>query len=337
MLLRHRHSTNTTAPRASGFAAFSLLELLVSMAVLALLMLLISRLLSSALTATGMGNKHMDADAQARAVLDRLGIDLGQMVRRPDVDYFLKDATHAPQPGNDQLAFFSEVPGYSASGFRSTVSLVGYRVNSEGASPAHNRLQRMGSGLAWNGASASASEMPLVFSASPTSFAPNAISTHWPAATTMAAADSYELAGPQIFRIEYFYVLKGTTAFNPVTATFITLPAQLSDTPWDTRAPLNHTTVAGMRDVAAVTVMIAVMDPHSRVQVTDAQLNELIAAMPDFADTMQQGELERRWQQAITDAATASALPQEAAASIRIYRRCFQLAPSTAGSALATP
>src|SRR5207245_7984082 len=57
------------------------------------------------------------------------------------------------QQGSDQIAFFSQVPGYyPASGAQSPISLVAYRVN-EGANtnPVFLRLQRMGKGLLWNG------------------------------------------------------------------------------------------------------------------------------------------------------------------------------------------
>src|SRR6476659_1988035 len=78
--------------RESGF---TLAELLVSMGVLVLLVLLFTQLLNSAATTITLGNKRMDADSQARQLLDRMAIDFDQMLKRSDVDYFAKQ-TAAP-------------------------------------------------------------------------------------------------------------------------------------------------------------------------------------------------------------------------------------------------
>ena len=73
-------------------SAFTLAELLVSMGVLVLLVLLFTQLLNSAATVTILGHKRMDADSQARQVFDRMAIDFAQMVKRTDVDSYVKDS-----------------------------------------------------------------------------------------------------------------------------------------------------------------------------------------------------------------------------------------------------
>src|SRR5947199_8080237 len=101
---------------------FTLVELLVTMVVLAFLILFVTSLVNSAATITTLGNKRMDTDSQARQLLDRMTIDFAQMVKRPDVDYYLKSSSGTasdcgvcgPQTGNDQAAFYSTVPGYYA-------------------------------------------------------------------------------------------------------------------------------------------------------------------------------------------------------------------------------
>ena len=127
--------------------------MLVSITVLTLLVLLISRLFNSASALTTSGNKRMDVDGQARPVLDRIAVDFAQMVKRPDVDYYLKSTSNT-QTGNDQIAFYSVVPGYNATS-ASPVSLVAYRIN------AQNQAERMGKGLIWNGDSSAGT--PIVF------------------------------------------------------------------------------------------------------------------------------------------------------------------------------
>src|SRR6266540_2646950 len=142
--------------------AFTLAELLVSVGVLVLLTLLATQLLNSAATITTLGHKQIDADSQARELFDRMAIDFAQMVKRSDVDYYLKAPATASdcagcstQAGNDQIAFYSTVPGYYPSGSvgsqQSPVSIIGYRMNVSGTTLS-NKMERLGAGLVWNGA-----------------------------------------------------------------------------------------------------------------------------------------------------------------------------------------
>src|SRR5215471_16906682 len=112
-------------------AGFTLVELLVTIGVLVLVVLLASQLLNSAAGITTLGHRQMDADSQARQLLDRMAIDFAQMVKRSDVDYYLKSSAmgtgqrNVAQPGNDQIAFYSAVSGYyPPNGAQSPVSLV---------------------------------------------------------------------------------------------------------------------------------------------------------------------------------------------------------------------
>jgi hypothetical protein len=337
-----------------------LAELLVSVVVLVLLVLLATQLLNSAATITTLGHKQMDADSQARQLLDRMAIDFAQMVKRSDVDYYVKSSATPPptgvrnllQPGNDKIAFYSAVPGYYPStGLQSPVSLVSYRVN------AQNKLERMGKGLVWNAVSTTdtpvvfipiplASPLPIAELPSPT---PNPIPTPaWQEAgnTTDVWPDS-EIIGPQVFRFEYYYLLKGQT--DPTSG--MTYSPIFSDTPWDTRicacpppsaSPTPtppppslccHTAPEGMQDVAAVVVVIAVIDPKSKVLVTDTQLASLNGAsgqapvLVDYSAGMTPGQLLAQWRTAL-DANTIG-LPRPAISGIRLYERYLYLSPPT--------
>ena len=80
--------------QASGLfrTGFTLLELLVSMAVLALLTLVVAQLTNSAARVTTDSHLRMDGDSQARLVLDRLSLDFAKMLKRPDVTKQLSTA-----------------------------------------------------------------------------------------------------------------------------------------------------------------------------------------------------------------------------------------------------
>lgn len=268
---------------------FTLAELLASISVLVLVVLFVSRLLNQTTRVTTLGSKRMDADGGARQLLDRMMVDFAQMVKRPDTDYYVKSGAN-PETGNDQIAFFSMVPGYYPStGAQSPISLVAYRIN------AQNKLERMGKGLVWNGVSAT--NAPIVF-------LPLTISSTWPAATTAADDPDYELLGPQAFRFEYAYLLTDGT---------------FSDTPWQTSA--GHSSIDGMRDVVAIQVSIAAMDSKSRVLASDSQIARLVDGMTDFAPSLNPGDLFTQWQSAVD----AAGLPRPVIQGIRFYERQLRL------------
>jgi prepilin-type N-terminal cleavage/methylation domain-containing protein len=294
---------------------FTLVELLISIAILSLLMALISELFDTTTGLITRETRHMDADAQARGLLDRMSLDFGRMLQRPDVSYYLKSSS-LPQTGNDQLAFYSEVAGYyPATESPSPLSLVSYRLN-----PAKQQLERLGKGLAWN-ADASTNSSLFFLNASKSN-----IESTWPAATSPTAPDvHYESIGPQVFRFEYYYILAGHELDLDGAKQW--LPSIPSNTPWDTRAPLEHTEVDGLKDVVSIAVVIAVLDANSRKTHADLQpqIMALTSQMNDFAITMAPGGLESQWQAAVD----SSTLPRMAKSAVRIYSRHFNLNPNS--------
>ena len=277
---------------------FTIAELLVSTAVLVLLVLLVGRLFLSAATVTTSGHKRMDSDAQVRPLFDRLAIDFSQMIKRSDVDYFLKSPGNV-QTGNDQLAFYSTVSGYYPStGSQSPISLVGYRIDSTSSSQSFNKLARMSKGLVWAGVSTT--DTPVVF-------LPRTIASTWPAATNATVDSDYELIAPYIFRFEYYYLLKS---------------GSFSIAPWDTAA--GHSTVSGMQDVAAISVCVAAIDPKSRALLSNAQLTTLAGRLTDFSTSLAPGALLSQWQSALD---VVSDMPRPAIQGVRVYQRYFCLVP----------
>jgi prepilin-type N-terminal cleavage/methylation domain-containing protein len=278
--------------------AFTIVELLVSVAVLTLLILFVSRLFSSAAVIATSGTKRLDDEAQVRPLLGRMSVDFSQMLKRSDVDYYLKSSTN-PQTGNDQIAFYSNVTGYYPStGSQSPISVVAYRINSNSSSTSLNKFERMAKGLVWNGVSAT--DTPVVF-------LPLTISSTWPAATNGNSDPDYELIAPYIFRFEYYYLLKN---------------GSFSDTPWNTSA--GHTNAAGMRDITAISVCVATIDPKSRRLLSDSQMATLNSHLIDFSTSMVPGELLSQWQTALD---TINDMPRPAISAIRIYERYFYLLP----------
>jgi prepilin-type N-terminal cleavage/methylation domain-containing protein len=321
--------------------AFTLVELLISMAILVVVVLVVAGLVNSASTLTVTGNKHISADAQARVVFDRMALDFSKMLKRTDVDYYLKTDCQTCYPGhsyghsqghgqagqssNDQIAFFSQVPGfYPSSSAQSPISLVAYRVNSIATSPYYNKLQRMGVGLLWNGFSNGnyhnpGYTCPIIFLAGTPSGSGNVIGAAWAWPNAIGTADdpAYEPIGPSVFRFEYYYLLKnGHLSQNPFIDTTV-------------RA------INGLNDVEAIVVSIAVVDSRSRSLFTDQNILDLAAQMYDFNTVnqhlppsqtyVQANNVETQWNSVITTNASSGAMPQPAISNVRVYTRYFDL------------
>ena len=310
----------TRLPLQNRCRAFTLVELMVSVGVLVLLVFLLTQLLNSATIITILGNKRMDADSQARMVFDRMAVDFAHMVKRSDVDYYVKNSAAVPPVPqtnqNDQIAFYSKVPGYyPATGAQSPLSLVGYRVNSDPNSPAYNKLERLGKGLVWNGVSTPDNDTPSVF-------LPLTISATWPYATNPQLSDptsrpGYEIIGPQVFRFEYDF-LSNKGAF-----------------PGSANGIFNNG-LNSWKDVMAIVVCIAVIDPRSKVLLTDADIATLngnsgsitSSFLRDYShDQSRPGRLPLLWQNTLNGIKTlpSGLSPRQSIPGVRIYERFFYL------------
>ena len=279
------------------------------MSVLALLVFLLTQLLNSATIVTILGHKRMDADSQARMVFDRMAVDFAQMVKRTDVDYYVKKLALDQVNQNDQMAFYSNVPGYyPATGAQSPLSLVGYRVNSDPTSPAYNKLERLGKGLVWNGVPTT--DTPAVF-------LPLTISATWPYATNQLSDPGYEIIGPQVFRFEYDFLSNNGAFPGSQNGIF--------------NAGLN-----GWTGVMAIAVCIAVIDPRSKVLLTDADIAALngnsgvitTSFLRDYShDTSRPGRLPNSWQNTLNAIKTlpSGISPRQTIPGVRVYERFFYL------------
>jgi hypothetical protein len=203
------------------------------------------------------------------------------------------------------------VPGYySQGGYNSNASLVAYRVNADSSSASYNKLERMGKGLALNGAYTAS--IPLLFLDSTTN-PTTTIKNIWPAACypsctsdpTYRTDSDYETAGSLVFRFEYYYLLNSSLA------------NQLSAGPW------SSTDTFSVKDIAAIVVAIAVIEPKSKVLLNNDQVAALAGTLQDFATGSAPGELLTQWQSAL-DANTLG-LPRPAISGIRLYERYFYL------------
>jgi competence protein ComGC len=347
-----------TLRRKAG--GFTLAELLVSIFVLLIIVFMVAQLMSSATAITRTGHKHMDTDTQARVVFDRMALDFARMLKRTDVDYYVKQRSgynghgnghgwgqgHNGDQGSDQIAFFSQVPGYYPSGLnpgdKSPISLVAYRVD-EGNSnnTSYGRLQRMAKGLHWAGVADNQTNQSSTY---PIVFLPQTISlvVPWAAAVNNNCSGNnsgcdldYEIIGPGVFRFEYYYLLKN---------------GRVTDWPWDrwtlpSQITVSNPTNIGLSQVEAIAVSIAVIDPAGRALIQAASANaaygdilDVAADMADFRNARGRGvggqrigDLEAGWKGVVESIVqtgqtpSGRLIPPEAAKGIRIYNRYFDL------------
>jgi len=171
-------------------------------------------------------------------------------------------------------------------------------------------VERMGKGLNLNGAYAG-SITPLVFldnAATPTT----TILSIWPNATSATATDTdYKPIGPNVFRLEYYFL---TSASPPTLVAYPTSSFKVPTLDWSTVDKIN------IKDVSAIVVAIAAIDPRSRAILTNAQMTTLIGLLPDYTTGMVPGQLLAAWQTAL-DGAT----PRQAIQGVRLYERYFYL------------
>jgi hypothetical protein len=206
------------------------------MSILTLLIVFVAQLVSSASAVTTASRKHMDADAQARLVFDRMAVDFGRITKNKSVDaVFYKNKASGSSAFNDAMFFYSEAPSYFANSpsatQRGSVALIGYRINSS------LQLQRLGKGLTWDGVSTTTAAGGMIsLSYLANSAVPDPASTilgNWNKTnllgTTTGAPKSnsafsdggdndYNVLSDQVYRMEILFLLTdGTISNKPVT------------------------------------------------------------------------------------------------------------------------
>ncbi|MEI8340475.1 MAG: prepilin-type N-terminal cleavage/methylation domain-containing protein [Verrucomicrobiota bacterium] len=294
-------------------AGFTLVELLLSMAVMILIFALCGTMIQSTQNILGNGMKKIDADAEARLVFDRLSVDFASLIKRTDVDYIVKNSLQ-PQPGNDNIAFFSKASGYYSTNPdpapRKTVSLLAYRVNSQSF-----QLERLAKGTGWNTTS---SGTPMVF-------LPATLIGTWPSIAVSGTDSDYQVLADGVFRFEYCYILRD--------GTFSKVPYLPS-----------HSSMNGWQDVVALYIAIAVLDDRSRKLVSgSSSLGAVAAAFNDFQlrdpalpDPSITYPPITQWEAVINQPNFAAKvnLPLKAAQAIRVFARTIPVNNLPADSSL---
>jgi prepilin-type N-terminal cleavage/methylation domain-containing protein len=276
---------------------FTLLEMLVALAVLSMVVLLLFQTIGATSSSSAMMKRRLDMDAEARSIFDRMDADITSMVIRQDVDTLFLGL---PQDGsggvdrNDQFYFYSQAPGYSGStGGLSPLSMVGYMVTNQ-------QLSRMAMTKGWD-------DLPfLTTNVSVTGFN----TTNLPQCLGNAT-NYWHVVGPAVFRMEIGLMMKPGTVNADGSTNQVNSYAYLGNP-----SKPRH----GLANVAAVVVAIGLLDPSSKAIVPPSQLSNMSALLQDC---MTNGGIPLNgWE---TNLTLSNGLPPLLANRVRLYIRTFPL------------
>jgi len=145
----------------------------------------------------------------------------------------------------------------------------------------------------------------------------NLIEQHWKhVANDLPDPDHTETAANNVIRMEYYYILKSQNHDGHFYESI------LSDIPWDTRIE-GHDNMDGLRDVEAIGVVLAIMEPGGQSRLAASVLWELIDTLEDFDPKKhaEPGALEAAWRETIKEiAAQNQGFPR-----VRIFWRWIAL------------
>ncbi|MGC3989673.1 MAG: prepilin-type N-terminal cleavage/methylation domain-containing protein [Chthoniobacteraceae bacterium] len=230
------------APAQSYRAAFTLVELLVSMAVLVLMIASVAQMVSSATKVTTSMRSKMNADQQARNFFDHIATDLSRMPNRQDLDYYFGKTT-----GNDFLFFYSEAPAFDQTSAAPTVlnslSLVGYQIQPKPGIDDAGGMDRLGMRLSWGQTSPGSANFLTPKTLTPyVDYTPNssttikgAFGTYLNALSTAGTSTTnnyFHSIGDGIFRFEYcFQLTDGSFSEQPLLYSNPAVGSTTSSTP----------------------------------------------------------------------------------------------------------
>lgn len=307
---------------------FSLLELLVTVVVLAILMAVLASVTGTASHLTDSTNRNIDCSTEAEQVLDRIGEDVVGIINRPDVDQYYVNSI-----GNDQIFFYCQTPGYFSNTTTATqqspISLIGFRIGTTASASSVPSLERAAQGLTWSSSPGS----PFLVFPTRTSATQSMTATAgtipslWGSLVNDpdTAPSFWHTFGSQVFRLEICYQLRdGTFTLTPPSPS--SPPAASTGT-----SPPLPPVPGSVNDTTGLVVAIALLDTKSRQIMPATSWASLIAALPDPSQADLNATpvrlMDSSWKAKINQSAFASmaGIPPEVAAQIRVYQRFYAL------------
>jgi hypothetical protein len=163
--------------RTSADGAFTILEVLVAMAVFLMMALMVVSLVDGTMRVTSQSQRRINADDGTRQALDRMTADFSHAIVRADLPVRIEK-----NASNDSITFFAKAEGYSPG---RGISMIGYRVSTKG-------LERGAEATGWTNSALGFTTVSAAI-ANPTYL--------------QIADTNYETVAPEIFRLEFAFLM----------------------------------------------------------------------------------------------------------------------------------
>jgi len=294
--------------------AFSLLEILVAVAVLALIGLILVQIIGAVGQTTRVANRGINAAAQARLAFDRIGLDLACLIKRADTDFLAAS-------GADNLLFVSLVSAASAPGLSAAdnrgLSVIAYRVGANTADGNRPCLLRGARAITW---------ADTGFFGLDADGLPVSISTAFQPATS-----DFDALAPGVLRLVIGYQLYPDN--QPVTLAdgsviSHTLGQVVFSPPL--RADVGSLQRVDLARISALVVGVVALDLDTAKVLEPAQIESLAGAFPDpdASDSLPA----RIWEPlAANPDGLPGSVPLQARQAVRVFQRFFPVTPFPSG------
>lgn len=264
-----------------GRGAFSLVEVLVAMAVFLFMAVMVASITGGVSRIAGQSQRRMSVDGGARQSLSRISADFSRAIIRNDLPFRIEKKS-----GNDGLMFFAAAEGYSAG---RGITMLGYQVTNAS-------LQRGAEATTWTASGATALSFTSVT---------NAVSSN---SYLSIDSSNYEILEPDIFRMEVAFlmgngVITNTVGTNAGSTTYIASFASTART-------------ESSNAIRAVIVTVAAVDSRARALMTPSEYSQLANT---FSDATAGSDPLTAWKENLKN--SISGMPQTARENVRIYQR----------------
>jgi len=264
-----------------GRGAFSLVEVLVAMAVFLFMAVMVASITGGVSRITGQSQRRMSVDGGVRQSLSRISADFSRAIIRSDLPFRIEKKS-----GNDSLNFLAAAEGYSAG---RGITMLGYQVTNAS-------LQRGAEATTWTSSGASALSFTSVT---------NAVSSN---SYLSISSANYEILESDIFRMEVAFLMgdgsiKSTVGTNAGGTTYIASFASTART-------------ASSDAIRAVIVTVAAVDSRARELVPPSEYSQLANI---FSDATPGSDVLTAWKENLKN--SISGMHQAARENVRIYQR----------------
>lgn len=315
-------------PPSSGF---SLVEVIVAMAVLLIMGLIFAQVISVTGSAINLSTRAVDASAQAYLAFDRIRTDLAATVRRPDVDFIAQNPA-TPVGGGNIMVLLGDVPSavtLPSGQANRNISIVAYQVDVSADNHNLPCLLRGSKPVSWTGSNATgfmglSNGLPLAFGNLPGAFMPSGTNT--PSDFDVLAPGVVRMVvGFQLYPDNLPVTLSDGSTPTPATAQgqIVYLPPVISLTPAGGGAAVDYT---NWQRISAIVVGVVALNTNALTTASAAQVTTIANAFglpaagapPLAAWTATANNL---------GATGPSSVPLPLRQSVRVYQQFFPLTP----------